>query len=309
METPPQVSIVIPTYNRSRSLQRCLRSLNDQTYSSGFEVIVVDDGSSDDTAEIAHLTQREVNYTLHYLQQKNSGPATARNLGIKTSCGRYLVFLDDDHEVIGNWLQELCAWLPNLDVGVVNGKNDSVPDGSNLTARYVCFNDQRGEKQVEADKVRYLTSGNAAIRKETLESTRGFDETFEAVFKGVAPGGEDTELGLRIRNAGLSIVYQPTARTLHYREMTFRKLLKERLNFGRNRIRWFQAEGWELSTAKTVRNLLWTLLSTLRIPWHAASLQRAGYTPGESFAFATLDKICTMASLTGTLLGLGAGKR
>src|SRR5947209_1130323 len=93
------VSIITPTYNRRASLGRLLRALTRATYAaSSFEVIVVDDGSDDDTAEF--LRTAYFDYSLRIMQQEHAGPSAARNLGVANARGSLILFLDDDVEPI-----------------------------------------------------------------------------------------------------------------------------------------------------------------------------------------------------------------
>lgn len=299
----PDVSIVIPTYNRSRSLERALRSIGKHPFGRSFDVTVIDDGSPDNTREMLSGLQGEMPYPLRFHTQSNAGPATARNLGIASTKGLYVVFLDDDHEVLPGWLDALCEPLSDPGIGIVNGKNDSVPDGG-IAARYVCLRDAREADKVATDKTRYLTSGNAAIRRETLETAGGFDPAYRAVFKGVAPGGEDTDLGRRICNLGLGIAYRPDAHTLHYREMTLPKLFKERFNFGRNRVQWLKAEGRPVKKGEVRYTILRTILSFVAIPKHIITFRKQEYSRSDSIAFALLDKLTRIAYELGALYGL-----
>lgn len=296
-------SIIIPTYNRSTSLARTLRSIAQHTYDRPFDVTVIDDGSPDDTRDVLTELQRELPYKLTFHTQQNAGPAIARNLGISSTTGSIVVFLDDDHEVLPGWLDKLCAPLSNLAIGIVNGKNDSVPDGG-LAARYVCMRDEGEADKVEKDKTQYLTSGNAAIRRETLETVGGFNPAFRSVFKGVAPGGEDTDLGRRIRELDLEIHYQPEARTYHYREMKMSKLFKERFNFGRNRVHWMTDEGRRPKRSTTAWWCLLALLAFVSTPKSTIGFYRQGYSWSDSIAFACIDKFTRLTYEAGTLYGL-----
>jgi len=95
----PIVSVIIPTYNRAGTIERCLKSIEEQTFKN-FEVLVCDDGSIDNTKEIVGDYLERLN--LHYIYSENSGgPARPRNIGIEKSLGRYVAFLDSD-----DW------WLP-----------------------------------------------------------------------------------------------------------------------------------------------------------------------------------------------------
>ncbi len=297
------VSIVIPTFNRSRSLRRCIKSIAGQEYAGTYDVLVVDDGSPDDTINTVKSLISEVPYRLSVKTHSNQGPAATRNLGIESTAGQVIVFLDDDHQVQPGWLTALCEPLSDATVGIVNGKNDSVPDGG-IVARYVCLRDEREAEKVAEDKERYLTSGNASIRRDTLLKTGGFSQDFKAVFQGVAPGGEDTELGLRIRDHGFKIVYRPDALTNHFREMNFSKLLKERFNFGRNRVKWYRMEGRPMSYQSIIRRVLRVVLSMILIPKNAFLFRLKGYSLDDSIAFAFLDKVSIAAYELGTLYGL-----
>jgi glycosyltransferase involved in cell wall biosynthesis len=105
MPTPPTLSVIIPTYNRKDLLRETLDSLAEQTYPSDhFEVIVVDDGSTDGTAAIAAVA---FPFILRYFWQRNQGDAAARNLGARQSQADILVFLDDDILVEAGYLTHL----------------------------------------------------------------------------------------------------------------------------------------------------------------------------------------------------------
>lgn len=297
------VNIIIPTYNRSASLERTLRSIAKQIFQRAFDVTVIDDGSPDNTCDMLARLQAEVPYTLRFHTQTNSGPAVARNLGIASTKAPTIVFLDDDHEVLEGWLDALCSPLSNTHIGVVNGKNDSVPDGG-LPARYVCMRDDQEADKVAEDKEKYLTSGNAAIRRETLDKVGGFNPNYKAVFKGVAPGGEDTELGMRIRESGLQIVYRPDALTNHFREMKLSKYIKERFNFGRNRVQWLVAENRPLSFGGAMGNTARSIISLLAVPRNTFRFRKKGYPLTDSFAFASLEKVAQIVYEFGTIYGL-----
>lgn len=103
----PFVSIVIPTYNRARFLGRLVRSVLNQTYKN-FEVIVADDASTDDTAEIIKTFKDDrIRYIRH---ESNAGAAAARNTGIKASRGEYVAFQDSDDEWLPEKLEKQMAW-------------------------------------------------------------------------------------------------------------------------------------------------------------------------------------------------------
>jgi glycosyltransferase involved in cell wall biosynthesis len=98
---PPLVSVILPTYNRARFLPQAFASIRAQTVTD-WELIVVDDGSTDDTAAVVDRLRQEIPQSVCYFYQENQGPAEARNAGIGKARGRYLAFFDSDDE-----------WLPH----------------------------------------------------------------------------------------------------------------------------------------------------------------------------------------------------
>ena len=96
------VSVIIPAYNEENTIESCLNSLLNQTIGKeSYEVIVVDDGSTDSTSEIIKR------YPVKLFRQGNSGPATARNLGAKNSSGEIILFTDADCVAEPNWIEEM----------------------------------------------------------------------------------------------------------------------------------------------------------------------------------------------------------
>ena len=101
MASPPKVSVIIPTFNRKDWLKECLDSVTNQdTKGISYEVIVVDDGSSDGTEDIVHRYKKTT-----YLRQKNQGQAAARNLGLSAARGQVIAFTDDDCIPSKDWLR------------------------------------------------------------------------------------------------------------------------------------------------------------------------------------------------------------
>ena len=101
----PFISIVIPVYNMAEGIGRCLQSLIDQR-SEGIEIIVVDDGSSDNTASVVSRFAA-IDSRIKYSFRQNAGVSSARNMGIKTANGKYLLFIDADDKIEANYLQNI----------------------------------------------------------------------------------------------------------------------------------------------------------------------------------------------------------
>lgn len=185
----PVVSVVIPTFNRSHVLGRCLRSVLAQTYGD-FEVIVVDDGSEDDTAAlVGAISDDRIVYIKH---PHNLGQGAARNTGIQAARGRYIAFQDSDDE-----------WLPNKlerQVKVFEAASEKV--GVVYTGRWV--EGENGRRHVPAPKVErregnirasllrggFITSQTVMVRTESVRHVHGFDERLRHL--------EDWDLWIRL---------------------------------------------------------------------------------------------------------------
>jgi glycosyltransferase involved in cell wall biosynthesis len=118
------ISVIIPTFNRLPWLQECLTNLNSQDCDGRFEVIVIDDGSTDGTNDYLKQSINNFTFRLLLLTQNNRGPAAARNYGINTADGGILAFLDDDSIPHQNWLIEIISSFRKLPAiyAVVKGR-------------------------------------------------------------------------------------------------------------------------------------------------------------------------------------------
>jgi glycosyltransferase involved in cell wall biosynthesis len=110
----PQASIVIPTFNRSKLLLRAIKSVVGQSFSD-FELIVVDDGGTDDTGEVVSAMKEE---RIRYVRRSNGGISAARNSGIAVASGEWVTFLDDDDEALQGWLEAFAELFKQPDVGI-----------------------------------------------------------------------------------------------------------------------------------------------------------------------------------------------
>lgn len=213
------VSIIIPTYNRKKTLLETLNALFDQTYPEVFEIIVVDGGSTDGTIEMLSGMRdkgRNVNF-----YQKKGGPAVGRNMGIERAKGEIILFTDDDCVPEKDWVQKHVEWY----------RRDRTLAGVSglLIPRYptmldtVDFYDHKTiyiEKQITYNYP-VIGTNNCSYRRPVLMELKGFDESFE-MKSGKVLGGEDSDLAVRAMKKG-RIVIDPDIVVYHLKVNKFTK--------------------------------------------------------------------------------------
>lgn len=204
-------SVVIPTYNRLPILEKCLRALEYQQLSNnsvvtGYEVVLVDDGSTDGTLEWLELHKEELNHVRSH-SQDHLGPAAARNLGVEKATGDTIIFIDSDLVVTETFLQAHADAL-------VQGEKDI---GNNCLFTYGAvintgnFDNPTSEPYKITDfSAAYFATGNVAIAKIWLEKAGLFDTRFQLY------GWEDLELGVRLKQLGLKLIKCPEAVGYHW---------------------------------------------------------------------------------------------
>lgn len=196
------VSVIIPTYNRRVILQKCLTNLAGQTLDPAkYEVIVVDDASTDHTAQMVSALQTP--YQLRYLPlAERTGPGGARNVGIRAARADLLVFLDSDLVPAPELLAAHLAVHADHHNRIGHGPVIHTTDLDNPTATPM--------KLTDISRA-FFATGNVSVRKEHLIAAGLFDEEFKEY------GWEDLELGRRLRRLGLEAVPVPEAKGWHYK--------------------------------------------------------------------------------------------
>jgi GT2 family glycosyltransferase len=207
MAAGPAVSVVIATHNRIDRLRALLGSLAAQTLAPDqFEVVVVDDGSSDGTAELLAAGALVAAGTppVRWLRRElGGGPATARNDGWRAAGAPLIAFTDDDCEAAPEWLAEALAAAAAHPGAVIQGRVDPLPAEAHLISPFV------RTLRVHGDGPYYQTC-NIFYPRELLEDLGGFDAASYPV-----PGGEDTDLAWRAIEAGAPTAYAPSAQVFH----------------------------------------------------------------------------------------------
>ena len=214
----PQVSVVIPSYNRIHSLTETLAGLAQQTLSAAaFEVIVVDNASTDGTFEAVQTLAVSMPYRLHVFRipTENRGPAPARNFGVSKTSGAIVAFTDSDCRPDARWLERGLAAFEDADVAFATGTVDFKQEQLGTMGFFA-----RRTVVCAYEHPTYPTA-NAFFRKNVFLEFGGFSEelSFASVF-GTAMEAADTDLAWRIKEAGSRNVFVPDAIVFHEVQVT-----------------------------------------------------------------------------------------
>ena len=202
------VSIVIPTYNRRPILEKCLAALENQKLNKNvdnYEIVVVDDGSTDDTTSWIKKNEETLPHVVLY-EQDHGGPALGRNHGVIKSKYEIIIFIDSDLVVLENFIishvdKLLTSWSKNKKKcftygSVINTSNFQKPESEKYKLLDISF--------------AYFATGNVAISKDLILSVGLFDTSFSLY------GWEDLELGERLKKVGTKLIKCPEAIGFHW---------------------------------------------------------------------------------------------
>ena len=211
----PQISVIVPVFNGGKLLSQCLKAIKESSYKS-FELIVVNDASTDNSSEIARQHVATVLSLPHRL-----GPAAARNLGAQKARGEILFFVDADVVVQSDSLAQVAsAFALRPDVAAVFGSYDDAPAQQNFLSQYRNLY-HHFVHQAANENAATFWAGCGAIRRWAFHAVNGFDAALYS-----RPCIEDIELGSRLRAAGQKILLDKALRCKHLKRWTFGSLLK-----------------------------------------------------------------------------------
>ncbi|OCC14270.1 Glycosyltransferase [Dissulfuribacter thermophilus] len=217
----PKASIVIPVYNKSIYTFNCLKSLSTTKNRSSFEVIVVDDASTDDTPQM----MQEMKGVTYIRSEKNQGFVGSCNVGAQKARGEKIVFLNNDTTVSDGWLDALLDTFPRFkNVGLVGAKL-VYPDGRLQEAGGIIFNDGSGMNFGKWDdpslpqynyvrEVDYCSGAAICVPKKLFFEIGGFDTRYSPAYY------EDTDLAMEVRRRGYRVLYQPHSVVIHHEGVT-----------------------------------------------------------------------------------------
>jgi mycofactocin system glycosyltransferase len=244
----PQVSIIVPVYNRADEIGVCIESLLNLDYPPAKrEIIVVDDGSQDHTAAVVRRYAVRLVVMSH-----NAGQSAARNLGVKSANGEIVAFIDSDCMADSMWLRALLPYFNDPRIALVGGRVDA-HDRKTWLDRYETTHSalHMGPKirlGVTPYSDFYVPTCNMLVRRQAFEAAGGLDEGL-----GV---GEDVDLCWRIKANGYRGIYVPDGRVRHRHRNRFWSSFKRRYDYG-------TSEAMLYARHPSV---------TKRFPWQAAGL-------------------------------------
>ena len=218
LDDAPLISVVVCNYNGARHLPGCLASLARVVYPR-YEVIVCDDGSTDDSVAVAS------GFDVRVLELGRGGLSRTRNAGIKAANGELVAFLDADAHAELHWLSMLWRLVDRLGVEGVGGPNlpfveagwqERAISSAPGVAIPVVFDD---------GTCNHLAGCNMAFRQAAIHRAGGFDPTFLGA-------NDDVDFSFRMLDSGGTLVYQPTATVRHHRRETVLGFLKQQRSYG-----------------------------------------------------------------------------
>jgi GT2 family glycosyltransferase len=229
----PTFSILVPTWNRPRQLERCLAAMAALDYPHDrLEVVVIDDGSESPIADL--VRPGAFSGRVKWLRQPNAGPAAARNLGAQHATGEFLAFTDDDCTPSPEWLRQLAAAFAENPEALVGGWTINALAGNLCsTASQLILETAYCWLPWVNSELQFFASNNLAVRADLFLAAGGFDASFRA--------SEDRDFCDRWVRTGRSLLYAPHAVVQHWHELTLAGFWQQHFGYGRGAYRFHRA--------------------------------------------------------------------
>ena len=255
MEYLPFVSVIVPVYNGEKQIKACIEALLDQSYSEDrYEIIIVDNGSTDSTVEIAK------EYPVALLEKREiQSSYAARNKGIRNAKGEILAFTDSDCVAEPRWIEEGVKALTSQSADLVGGKVDFMYSKRRTTAELY---DSVTFMQIES----YIKDSNVAATANLFVKSLLFDEI--GMFPESVKSGGDIQWTSRATSNGFSLVYAPEARVKHPTRR-LKPLLKKQYRVGKGAPNIWLSERKPISKVRLLCRIL-----VFFLPLRLSSLKR-----------------------------------
>lgn len=225
IENKTYVSIIVPVLNGEKSIGKCLESMTKLTYpKNNFEVIVVDNGSTDRTVEIIETFQKEHNVDVKLHFQKIKSSYAARNIGVKNAKGDILAFTDADCVVDKDWLTNAVVYFSDVTIGGIAGEVLS-ESGDSIVERYTTDSEILSQKRkFNSGSLPYAQTANAIYRKELFYKIGYFDE--------ILSGGDADYSWRMLLDTDYKIIYAEDTIVLHKHRTSLKGLFKQTFKHG-----------------------------------------------------------------------------
>ncbi len=230
LEDPPLVSVVVCAYNADRTMDACLESLRTLSYTN-YEVVVVNDGSTDRTLAITleHQKRYEADPDAPrfiVVDQVNKGLSVARNVGAEAGSGSIIAYTDSDCVPDPDWLSFLVYRFVRSGFVAVGGPNFPPPEPSLVPAAVAVSPGGPTHVLLDDEVAEHIPGCNMAFTKEALRAVNGFEPIFAAA-------GDDVDFCWRLQNAGHPVGFSAAATVWHYRRNTVKAYLKQQMGYGK----------------------------------------------------------------------------
>lgn len=216
------ISVIVPARDAAKTIAGCVQALLSQeglAIGREYEVIVVDDGSKDETAHIAS------EFGVKVIHQERAGPAAARNTGARNARGDILAFTDADCAPSPTWLHDLCARFD--DPQVVGVKGVYATGQHELVARFVQLEyDYKYVRMCKLAAIDFIDTNNAAYRKDVFLANEGFNESFPV------PSVEDQEFSFKLARKGYRLLFAPDAAVFHLHDRSIGEYVRRKFGIG-----------------------------------------------------------------------------
>ena len=216
----PRVSVVVCSYNADRTMEACLASLEALDYPD-YEVIVVNDGSTDRTLEIAERFP-----FCRIITQPNKGLSVARNVGAEAATGEIVAYTDSDCVADPDWLTYLVAKMEASDLAACGGPNFPPPEDSLVPAAVAVSPGGPTHVLISDEVAEHIAGCNMAFRRDVLMALGGFDPVYRAA-------GDDVDICWRFQDAGHAIGFSPAAIVWHFRRNTVNAYIRQQRGYGK----------------------------------------------------------------------------
>ena len=216
----PRVSVVVCSYNSERTMEACLASLEVLNFPN-YEVIVVNDGSTDRTLEIAERFP-----FCRIISQPNKGLSVARNIGAEAATGEIVAYTDSDCVADPDWLTYLVAKMEASNLAACGGPNFPPPEDSLVPAAVAVSPGGPTHVLISDEVAEHIAGCNMAFRRDVLMALGGFDPVYRAA-------GDDVDICWRFQDAGHAIGFSPAAIVWHFRRNTVHAYIRQQRGYGK----------------------------------------------------------------------------